>query len=214
MLYLGIDNGVNGAVAALCSDGSVFRVDKTPATDAELLQLFRVLTESLEQPGTGWEVFAVLEFAQSFPKMGSSSAFNYGRGYGAMQMALHAAGIPFDIVVPRKWQAALSCLTGGDKNISKKRAEQLFPRIKITHAIADSLLIAEFCRRTHGKYQAKATPRSRLVHGASDLSQGPLQSRSGGRSSLRQPISPPAKGEWGQSARSASLRIGLAEKTP
>jgi len=147
MLYIGIDNGVSGAIAALCSDGSVFRVDKAPATDAELLQLFRALTESLEQPGTGWEVFAVLEHAQSFPKMGSSSAFNYGRGYGAMQMALHAAEIPFDIVVPRKWQAALSCLSAGDKNVTKRRAEQLFPKLKITHAIADALLMAEYCRR-------------------------------------------------------------------
>jgi hypothetical protein len=77
--------------------------------------------------GGTWTTFAVLEHAQAFPKMGVSSAFNYGRGYGAIQMALAAAGIPFDIVVPRKWQAALGCLTRGDKNVSKRRAEQLFP---------------------------------------------------------------------------------------
>lgn len=147
MLFLGIDNGANGAIAAIVEGGGVYRVDKMPATDAELLALLTTLAESLEQPGSDWRVFAVLEFAQAFPKMGTSSAFTYGRGYGAMQMALHAAGIPFDIVVPRKWQAALSCLNRGDKNVTKRRAEQLFPSIKITHANADALLMAEYCRR-------------------------------------------------------------------
>jgi len=40
-------------------------------------------------------------------------------------------------------------MTGGDKNVSKRRAQELFPEIKITHAIADALLIAEYARRTN-----------------------------------------------------------------
>ncbi len=38
-------------------------------------------------------------------------------------------------------------LTKGDKNVSKRRAQELFPALKVTHAIADALLIAEFARR-------------------------------------------------------------------
>jgi hypothetical protein len=38
-------------------------------------------------------------------------------------------------------------MTKGDKNITKRKAQELFPEIKITHAIADSLLIAEYGRR-------------------------------------------------------------------
>jgi hypothetical protein len=91
----------------------------------------------------------VLEHAQAFPGMGVSGAFNYGRGYGAMAMALQACGIPYDIVPPAKWQGALSCRSGGEKNITKRRAEQLFPAQKVTHAIADALLLAEYCRRVH-----------------------------------------------------------------
>ena len=64
-----------------------------------------------------------------------------------MRMALTAAEIPFDIVVPRKWQAALSCLSGGNKNITKQRAQQIFPNVKVIHANADALLMAEYCRR-------------------------------------------------------------------
>lgn len=146
MLYIGIDNGSSGAIATLVDVGAgsdhrgVFRVDKMPATDAELLAL-------LEAIAAEGRVLATLEHAQAFPRMGTSSAFNYGRGYGAMQMALHAARIPFDIVTPAKWQAKMQCLSRGDKNVTKRRAEQLFPLEKVTHAIADALLIAEFCRR-------------------------------------------------------------------
>jgi hypothetical protein len=64
-------------------------------------------------------------------------------------MALTAASIPFERVRPQAWQKALACMTKGDKNVSKRRAQELFPSMKITHAIADSLLIAEYNRRTN-----------------------------------------------------------------
>lgn len=148
MLFLGIDNGASGGIAVINIDGTIYRVDPMPATDAEIYAVLKAVE---------WKnpVFAMLERAQSFPKMGVVGAFNYGRGYGAIQMALHAAGIPFDIVQPLKWQTVLSCRTGGDKNISKRRAEQLFPGQKITHAIADALLIAEYGRRLRTGYGEK-----------------------------------------------------------
>jgi len=77
-----------------------------------------------------------------------ASSFKFGQGFGHLEMALTAAKIPFTYVTPQKWQKELGCLTGGDKNVSKSRAQQLFPHIKCTHAISDALLIAEYCRRT------------------------------------------------------------------
>lgn len=62
-------------------------------------------------------------------------------------MALTAAGIPFDEVSPAVWQKYLGCLTGGDKNVTKAKAQQLFPHITVTHAIADAILIGEYLRR-------------------------------------------------------------------
>lgn len=93
------------------------------------------------------EARAVLEFVRTMPKQGIVSAFTFGRGYGGLRMALVAARIPFVEVVPRKWQGALGCLTKGDKNVSKRKAQELFPNIKVTHTIADALLLAEYCRR-------------------------------------------------------------------
>ena len=79
--------------------------------------------------------------------MGSTSAFSFGRGVGNLEMALTAAGIPFERVTPQKWQKALGCMTKGDKNVSKRKAQELFPQMKCTHATSDALLIMEYGRR-------------------------------------------------------------------
>jgi len=90
---------------------------------------------------------AVLEKVNAMPKQGVVSMFKFGSSYGELKMALVAAGIRFEQVSPVSWQTALKCRTKGDKNVSKSRAQELFPDMKITHAIADSLLIAEYARR-------------------------------------------------------------------
>lgn len=91
----------------------------------------------------------VIPFSRPGARIGAKSSFTSGVGYGRLTMALTAMLVPFDEVMPIKWQNAMSARTGGDKNISKARAAHLFPGIKMTHAIADALLIAEYGRRLH-----------------------------------------------------------------
>jgi len=90
---------------------------------------------------------AYIEQVSSSPQMGVVSAFSFGRGYGNLEMALTAAGISFERVRPQVWQKALGCMTKGDKNVSKRKAQELFPDRKITHATADALLIAYYGTR-------------------------------------------------------------------
>lgn len=142
MLYLGIDPGANGGLAALTLEGVIYRVDKLPPTFPEIYALLQGLTM-----GGAQQTFAVLESVHAFPKMGAVSAFTFGRGFGNLEALLHCAGIAYDLVAPQKWQGHMSCLSRGDKNVTKRRAQQLFPKHPITHAVADSLLMAEYCRR-------------------------------------------------------------------
>ena len=63
-----------------------------------------------------------------------------------------AAGIRWEYVTPQKWQREFGLILPKLSNTDKKNrhkavAQQLFPDVKITHAIADALLIAEYCRR-------------------------------------------------------------------
>lgn len=113
-----------------------------PDTERDILDLLRDISRE-------GHCFAVLEFVRSSPQMGVVSAFTFGQGYGGLKMALAACGIPYEEVLPAKWQKALGCRTGGDKNVSKRKAQELYPAIKITHATADALLLATYCRRTH-----------------------------------------------------------------
>ena len=84
------------------------------------------------------------------PKQGVASTFKFGQSFGFLQGILIAAEIPFELVTPQKWQRYLGCRTKGDKNITKARAQELFPDIKCTHAVSDALLIAEYGRRVRG----------------------------------------------------------------
>lgn len=150
MLYVGVDPGVTGGIAALWADGRVLCVRRMPDTVHDLVEALRDISD--QAIGAGATCHAVLErvnagvFARG-RRMGVVSAFTFGRGVGRIEASLAAAAMSYDEVMPAKWQQYMGCLSKGDKNVTKRRAQQLFPKQKVTHAIADALLIAEFCRR-------------------------------------------------------------------
>ena len=144
MIYIGIDPGKSGGIAWVFDTGAGGALPM-PATERDVLDLLGELAINNDPPAA----HALIEQVGVMPKQGIVSAFTFGRNVGGLQMALTAARIPFDQVLPAKWQLALQCRTGGDKNVTKRRAQQLFPTLKVTHAIADALLIAEYCRRVH-----------------------------------------------------------------
>ena len=146
-LHIGIDPGASGGIAFIPDNNPAKAwAVKMPETLTDLWECF----EEYHGGGESWcSVHACIEKVHSMPGQGVASSFRFGQGFGHLEMALTASRIPFTYVTPQKWQKELGCLTGGDKNVSKARAQQLFPHLKITHAIADSLLIAEYCRRTN-----------------------------------------------------------------
>lgn len=146
MICIGIDPGKTGGIASVDENGHVLRADPMPLTPADILMALHAHRDRVsDHPGP---VKCVMEWVSASPQMGVVSAFTFGRGFGQLEAFLLAANIPFDLTTPKHWQRVMQCLTGGNKNISKARAQALFPSFpKITHAIADALLIAEFCRR-------------------------------------------------------------------
>jgi hypothetical protein len=105
-------------------------------------------------------VFAVLEkvggYNSSEGAQPGSAMFKFGAEYGRVRMALTAAGVPFEEVTPQAWQKAMGVPPRKNKegetktqfkNRLKAKAQQLFPDVKVTLAVADALLIAEYCRR-------------------------------------------------------------------
>ena len=138
--FIGIDPGYSGGIALITSRGA--EAVRMPDTE-------RDTWEQLEYwvSGSAFTV-AAIEKVHSMPKQGVASSFKFGTSYGGLRMALIASKVSFVLVTPQKWQKALGCLTKGDKNVTKVRAQELWPHIKVTHAIADALLIAEYLRQT------------------------------------------------------------------
>ena len=144
-MIIGVDPGGSGGIA--WHDGERARVVKMPVTLSDLWMQIESIMVDIPPIYRPSETTAYLEQVHSSPQMGVKSSFTFGNGFGHLEMALTAAGIPFVRVSPQKWQGALGCRTGGDKNVSKARAQELFPDLKPTHATADALLIMEYGRR-------------------------------------------------------------------
>ena len=137
MRALGIDPGKGGGIAWVTDDNAM--AWKMPATERDLWDLLSAMKANVDHC---W-----IEKVHSMPGQGVKSMFTFGQHYGMLRAFLIAARIPFEAIPPGTWQRGMSCLTKGDKNVSKTRAQELFPSLKITHATADALLIAEWGRR-------------------------------------------------------------------
>jgi len=143
MFILGIDPGANGGATLLSDSGMI--IDVIDFAKNTLVDIADAFAEYQIDEDT--KPFAFIEKVHSMPKQGVSSTFKFGYGYGFLVGVLTALKIPYEMVTPQTWQKALSCRSKGNKNITKAKAQQLFPDHKWTHHTADSVLIAEFGRR-------------------------------------------------------------------
>lgn len=140
MRFLGIDPGASGAIAILSLENPEL------VLTMKLTETERDVWEFIKTSGAGC---AILERVGAFPGQGVSSTFKFGASFGFCRGLLIAAQIPFALITPGVWQKNLGCLSKGDKNVTKAKAQELFPALKVTHAIADAILIAEYNRRNH-----------------------------------------------------------------
>ncbi len=139
-MILGIDPGGSGALAYINLKGDWQQTYPLKnLTDKDLFDLINEESEKVEK--------AFLEKVNCTPIQGVKAVWSFSGSYHGLKMALIASEVSFEEVSPFVWQSKMKCLTKGDKNITKKKAQELFPRIKITHANADALLIAEYGRR-------------------------------------------------------------------
>ncbi len=142
MVVIGIDPGKSGGIAWASLDGSkrgAYSV--TGKSEREISDILQDLSFDC--------CMCYLERIHAMPK-DKKWIVSFSKimlSYGVYRGMLNAHRIPFQVVTPRVWQSSLKCLTKGDKKISRAKAQQLFPNLKITHATADALLIAEFGRR-------------------------------------------------------------------
>lgn len=152
MFYLGVDPGVSGGWALINQSGTIcatLKMGEGPAGIAR--NVIDIKAAVMRATGVSTDVRALVEKVASSPQMGVRSAFTFGKNAGAILGALAAAGITVDEIPPQAWQKIMGVVypkgVPRDKNVTKRRAQQVFPTLTVTHAIADALLLAECARR-------------------------------------------------------------------
>lgn len=135
-LILGIDPGWSGGAALLDNEGHPVAVTSfARLTEAEIIE---AVTADISNADVCY-----IEKVGPMPKQGVVSVFKFGWILGLLR-GLTIGRVRTIEVRPQVWQKALGCLTHGDKNISKAKAQMLFPGVKVTHSNADALLIAYY----------------------------------------------------------------------
>jgi hypothetical protein len=149
--FLGIDPGIGGGLALLYGDGPA-RCCRTPSGEQDILDLIRRIRDP---------VFAVLEKIPCaiYGSAKSSMAKLYG-SYTTWRMALVACGIPYADVLASVWQRGLGIpgrVKTGPGAESRRQwkarlrdlAQERHPDLKVTLAVADALLLAEYARMVY-----------------------------------------------------------------
>lgn len=154
MLILGVDVGLNGAMAFLL-DGRLVNVEDLPVVDVKhgaksrkelSAALFhdRLLDSEIRID------HAILEDVNAFG-MGRTSAYRFGMNVGTIVGVLTACGIRIETVTPGKWKKAMGL--GSDKALSRGMAIKCWPdqshyfaRVK-DDGRAEAALLAEYSRR-------------------------------------------------------------------
>lgn len=161
MIFIGVDPGLTGAIAAVHDSGKVIGVWDSPVLTiekktgvrhelnrVEMASLVREILHSRDELG---EPFACVERVNAMPDQGVTSSFSFGMGYGIWLGILTTLHVPIDLVHPTRWKKKMLDGMNKSKDADRMRAIDLWPDVDFSlkkhHGRADALLIAEYRRR-------------------------------------------------------------------
>jgi len=148
MKILGVDPGINGAIASY--DGSdlvVIDIPKLKSKGRGFEVNWALLADNLRILFGGCD-HAVIEAVQARPGEGRGTAFKFGYSAGGVRGLIAGMGYPITMVQPRSWKAKMKLTT--DKDYSRTRATELFPasadefKLKKDNNKAEAALIAYY----------------------------------------------------------------------
>ena len=154
-IFIGVDVGKTGSIAYINGESGELSYYYNKNTDQDVNDFVLGIVDLIEQ---GFKPFTFIENVSSSPQMGVKSAFTFGESNGFLTGLFVAHKIRFETVSPVKWQRVFKIKTRvskdgktAHKNELKAKAQQLWPSVRITHANADAILLAEYCRLHYSK---------------------------------------------------------------
>lgn len=160
MIFLGIDPGLKGGLAALKGPGEsgpTASFCPMPVSGGEVdaraigIWLWDFALKNDNQ------VVVCVEKVGAMPKQGVVSTFTFGVGYGKILGAAGALGMRAELVTPQAWKKVVLAGTTKDKDAAVAYCMRAWPGLslvlpgcRVPHdGCADALCIAEFARRTY-----------------------------------------------------------------
>ena len=150
MLYVGVDPGKSGGYAIIAESETGQAVFAYPWDDTFFAMEMCAMMERKREG-----IIAAVEKVGAMPGQGVTSMFNFGKSAGYIEGVLTALGIPYQLVMPKRWKQEFT-LNGKDKAASIATCKRLFPDVSLratdrcrkdSDGMAEALLIAEFARR-------------------------------------------------------------------
>ena len=162
-VYIGIDPGKQGAIAAIAEDKIFFYPMPLTGKGKAGKVCGAALRDILFRLPSG-NKFIAIERAQAMRKKGATqgvtSSFSFGMGYGIILGVVECLGLPHILVIPQSWKKAiLSELSWkGNKKASIEYCQRRWPDAVLRRTercttdddgYADALCLAEFARMRH-----------------------------------------------------------------
>ena len=158
-MIIGIDPGATGGMAWWSVTDGAGSYAFTNQTEKDIVEQLR---EVIADVWPKHRSLVYLEKVSAMPGHGekcekckrapapTTSSFNFGQSYGFLRGIVLSHGLALHDITPQKWcqHFGLKKKKGETntqwKNRHKAKAQQLFPDQKVTHAVADALLIMNY----------------------------------------------------------------------
>lgn len=158
MIFIGIDVGLTGAVAAINEHAELVGVHDLVTAVAGRTQWIDSghLLTTLSDLRQGKAARVYVEQTHAMPGMGVLSVSSKGLTLGSVLATVGMAGLPLELVPPAVWKRSLGLLMPKASDRERKAASlslarQRFPSAPLDrardHNRAEALLIAEYARR-------------------------------------------------------------------
>ena len=161
MKIIGIDPGLNGAIAVLENNKvkEIFDVpvmpegkkNKRQLNSAQLVKMLKDISYNKE------ETVVVVENVSAMPGQGVTSMFNFGQTFGSIKGICAALNLPIFFVRPAKWKKHFD-LINSSKDASRTKVIEMYPSIsprlskKKDVNKADAILIARYFRDCRAQF--------------------------------------------------------------
>lgn len=129
--YIGVDPGLDGAIAVVDKDGGLVQIYDMPTVDVVVGGKSKckvapaAIADELKFYTTNGRCVAICESVSARPRQGVTSMFGFGRSLGVVEGVLAGMGIPYELVPPPTWVKHMRVAPG--KGGSRSRAMEIWP---------------------------------------------------------------------------------------